>query len=132
MEKELTPKQVMTETADHILKILRQETLNPSDLTELARMRNNLILMVDSIVVDEPQCSTPANQPVEEPKVRTYRDILNTIEDVEIREKALANCEKDGTLERECYTYDPYESIVSAFIWDDTPEGGKYWYKVAR
>ena len=57
---------------------------------------------------------------------KTIKEWLETIEDPEIRKKALGNMDSDD----EDYPRNSLpEAMVSAFLWKDSPEGYKYWKK---
>ncbi len=56
--------------------------------------------------------------------MKTIKQWLETIEDKEIRKKALANMD---------LTADSLEEALSmAFTWKDTPEGEDYWMEVYK
>ncbi len=61
--------------------------------------------------------------------MKTIREHLESIEDKEIREKALANMNKEDS--EECAT-DIEDALCGAFVWDTSPEGGSYWVNVRR
>lgn len=59
----------------------------------------------------------------------TTLEILETIQDEEIRKKAIANAKKFGTLDMEAAGHLAIE-ITCCFAWDCTPEGATYWINI--
>lgn len=61
---------------------------------------------------------------------KTIREWLETIEDKEVREKAIANlkrdCEQNDFEKRNSLSY----AIHGAFTWVDAPEGPEYWLNI--
>lgn len=62
-------------------------------------------------------------------KYKTGIQWLKTIEDKDVRSKALTNCTKNSGVKL-------YSSLSKtlrvAFIWDFSPEGYKYWNKITN
>lgn len=111
---ENTLKELLVDTADSILKILRQNDMYPEDWGKLSELRDKIVKQVET---EEKSQDTPVQQ------VRTYRDFLMTIPDEDIREKALSNCHK---LDTECRSL--LYAIWNGWVWGNSSEGEDYWF----
>ncbi len=61
----------------------------------------------------------------------TILEWLHTIEDVEVRERAVRNYENE--MPEEVVEPESLEdALFGAFVFMDTPEGSDYWHKIAH
>lgn len=61
---------------------------------------------------------------------KNIKEWLETIEDSEIKEKALKNFSKQGIFNSVQSSL--VHAIESAFVWSETPEGSKYWISISQ
>lgn len=55
---------------------------------------------------------------------------LQTIQDPDVREKAIRNCENDNMNTGDVYVSSLVSAINGGFLWHKTPEGWGYWMKI--
>ena len=60
-------------------------------------------------------------------KEKTALEWLNTIENTQIRAKAVENWQKQHKNLPQTLKESLVDAIQTAFVWDETPEGVEYW-----